>query len=115
MRHESLFSLKNPFSQRAVVFFHYNKVCVINNSIIVHFGDPIIKSKILQTGNFRKNIMEYTSFINRLGEVHFLNGHLIRFTDVGLTRINDSISSRINFLPVFVVGNIGKRIGKKLK
>jgi hypothetical protein len=47
--------------------------------------------------------MKDTSLIYRLGEVHFLDGDLFGFADVGFAGVDDSIGSRINFLPVFII------------
>ena len=59
--------------------------------------------------------MEYTSLVDGLGKVHFLDGDLFGFADVSLTGVNDPIGPRINFLPVLIVGNISKRVGQELK
>ena len=54
---EVLFSFENPLPEGAVVSFHHNYISVIDYTVVVHFGDSVVKSKILQTSDFGENIM----------------------------------------------------------
>jgi hypothetical protein len=54
---EVLFSFENPLPEGAVISFHNNYVSVIDNTVIVHFGDSVVKSEIFQASNLGENIM----------------------------------------------------------
>jgi hypothetical protein len=115
VRWKGLFSFENPLPKRAVVPLHDDDIRVIDNPVVVHFGNPVVKSEILQTRDLGKNIMQHAPLIDRLGKVHFLDGHFSGLTDISLTRVNNPICPRINFLPVLVVRYISERVSQEFK
>jgi hypothetical protein len=111
---KGLFSLQYPFSERALIFFHYYHICVVNDTIVVHLSNSIVKSKVLQAGYLSKNVMQDTSFVNAFWKIHLLNCNVFWFVNVGFARIYNSVSSGIYFFPLLVMSKISERIGQQL-
>jgi hypothetical protein len=98
-----IFVLEHPISQGAVVAFHYDYVVVAHHPVIIHGGNAIVESKILQAADFSEDIMQDTAFIYAFGEVHLLDGHFSRFFEIGGAAVDDSVGSRVDLLPIAVV------------
>ena len=98
-----------------MISFQHDDIRVLNDTIVVHFGDSVIEPEILQTGNFSKDIMKDAPFIDTFGEIHFLDSYFLGLVNIRVTRINNPISPTINLLPILIARNISKHIGQQLQ
>lgn len=105
-RQVSILLVPPPVPQRKPVAFHNDHIAALCNPIVVDVGYFGIKPKVFQTTDLSEDVVEHTSLIDTVGEVHLLYCNFVWAHQVSATAEDCSITTLAHLFPFCVQTHI---------
>jgi hypothetical protein len=85
--------LKSPIFYGSCILFHDDVVAAVVYTIVVKIRDTWFKPKLLKAGDLSEDVMQDTTVLDRLRQVHLLDSYCLWLPQVGLALVNYTIGS----------------------